>query len=214
MNKQLKIAFHFTLLVILFMGIGCSGTKNITLKKEQLKLVNQKILNSDSPNVIHLIAQEGGGFGILQNVSFTTGIIEIDLLGEDVQGSSFVGIAFNIQNDSTYEAIYFRPFNFNKKEKISREHGIQYFSNPKFSWRTLRTKYEGVYEAEFINPPSPDDWFTIRIAINSKEVKVSNPDTGDLLLKVNRLTESNSKKIGLWSGHNSKGGFRNLKIIK
>jgi len=205
---------YSVLLLTLCLGLGCSGTKKIILEKEHLRPINRKIVHSNSSNSVHLNAQKGEGLAIIEHIDFTAGTIEVDLQGEDVQGRSFIGIAFNIQNDSTYEVIYFRPFNFNQKEKARREHGIQYVFHPKFPWKTLRTEHKGVYEAEFTNPPAPDDWFTIRIAINSKEITVINPNTGASLLKVNRLSESKSKKIGLWTGFNSKGGFRNLKMIK
>ncbi len=196
------------------MSINCSMRKNINLDKLNLKLVNRSIASSDNQNVIGLNAQKGPGFAEIEDVYFETGTIEVDLLGEDAQGKSFVGIAFNIQNDSTYEAIYFRPFNFLSKEKIRRGHGVQYIYHPNFPWERLRTENEGVYESEFINPPSPNDWFKVRININNDEVIVVDPRTGTSLLNVKRLTESRSKKIGFWTGYNSKGGFRNLKLKK
>ena len=123
-----------------------------------------------------------------------------------------MGLAFNIQNDSTFEAIYFRPFNFQAEEKIRREHSVQYVFHPKNPWRYLRTNFEGQYEAEFPRQPSPDDWFSVRIAIDDKKVKVYDKESKTELLAIDRLSEQMSDKIALWVGHNSKGEFRNLKI--
>ena len=214
MKKRINYTSFLILLGLIFFSINCSIQKNINLDKQSLKLVNREIIGSKNQNIIKLNAQKGAGLAEIENVDFTTGTIEIDLLGEDARGKSFVGIAFNIQNDSTYEAIYFRPFNFLSKEKIRRAHGIQYIYHPSFPWKRLRTENEGVYESEFINPPSPNDWFKVRINITSDNIMVVDPRTGTSLLSVKRLTESKSTKIGFWTGHNSTGGFRNLKIKK
>ena len=75
---------------------------------------------------------------VIQDVEFDKGTIEVELLGENNPGKSFIGIAFNIQNDSTYEVIYFRPFNFVAKEQIRKDHMVQYIFHPEFTWRKLR----------------------------------------------------------------------------
>lgn len=212
MKKGINYSSYLLLVGGIFLSINCSMRKNITLNKQNLKLVNRKIVSSNNQNVIRLNAQKGAGLAAIEDVYFKTGTIEVDLLGEDAKGKSFVGMAFNIQNDSTYEAIYFRPFNFLSKQKIRRAHGIQYIYHPNFSWKRLRTENEGVYEAEFINPPSPNDWFKVKIKMTSDEVMVIDARNGTSLLTVKRLTEAKSTKIGFWTGHNSKGGFRNLKI--
>src|SRR5258706_13242098 len=49
----------------------------------------------------------------LEGVTFTEGTIECDILGKSSpRGSNFPGIAFHGENNSTYECVYFRPFNF------------------------------------------------------------------------------------------------------
>jgi len=58
----------------------------------------------------------------------------------------------------------------------------------------------------------PDDWFGIKI--NDKSVYVYDNSSNKELLSIERLEEQKSDKIGLWTGNNSKGEFRNLKILK
>lgn len=162
--------------------------------------------------VTSLHAQPGGDIEILDNIKFDTGEISVELLGEDKPGQSFIGIAFNVQNDETYEAIYFRPFNFKSAEKIRREHSVQYVSHPTHTWKKLRSEQEGKFEAEFFDPPSPNDWFTASIRITNKTVVVTDPRSNQILLEVPRLATTASDKIAYWVGHNSKGSFRNLSI--
>jgi len=187
----------------------------VELTDDNLKLVNREILSiNEDTNTIKLNNKLGDGLAILEDVNFDVGNIEIELKGENNPGKSFVGLAFNIQNDSTYEAVYFRPFNFQSKEKIRREHSVQYINHPKSTWRFLRTNYEGQYESEFPRQPSPDDWFKILLKIDNKRVYVYDVTSNIELLSVERLTEQVSNQIALWTGHDSKGEFRNLKIKK
>ncbi len=185
----------------------------IKFSDENLKVVNREIFAIDEEaNTLALNDQSGSGMAIIEHVNFDIGTIEIELKGENIDGKSFVGVAFNIENDSTYEAVYFRPFNFQSDEKLRRGHSVQYIYHPKNTWRFLRTNYEGQYEAEFPRQPSPDDWFRIRVKVDTDKVYVYDGESNIELLAVDRLSKPSSRKIGLWTGHNSKGEFRNLKI--
>ena len=206
--------FSITILILLLAIIGCS-TKLANLTEGNLKLVNREILSIDkSTNSISLNAKRGDGLAIIEDLDFESGTIELDLKGENIRGKSFIGFAFNIQNDSTYEAIYFRPFNFQSEKLISRQHSIQYISHPKNTWRFLRTNFEGQYEAEYGRQPAPEKWFTVRIEIEDEMVTVYDKISNSKLMSVQRLEKRLSNKIGLWTGFNSKGVFRNLRIIK
>ena len=209
MNKQF---LNYTILMLSLIILGCSD-KIIKLSEENLYVINRNISAIDlNANSVSLNDQLGDGLAIIEDVKFNGGTIEIELKGENIPGKSFVGVAFNIQNDSTYEAIYFRPFNFQSDEKIRREHSLQYIYHPKHSWRYLRTNHEGQYEAEFPNPPSPDDWFKIQVKVDDQSVHVYDTRSDIELLSVQRLTTQVSDRIALWTGFNSKGEFKNLKI--
>ena len=192
--------------------ISCSE-KLIDLRSENLELVNREVIKSEE-NVLILNNKKGDGIAILKNESFETGIVELEIKGENTPGKSFVGLAFNIQNDSTYEAIYFRPFNFKADELKRREHSIQYISHPKNTWKYLRTNSEGLYEAEYLNAPLPEEWFAISIKIDIDEVHVYDKKTSTKLLSVKRLEKQISDRIGLWTGFNSKGEYKNIKLLE
>ena len=188
----------------------------LDLSDANLELVNREVITSseNTPNVLTLDNKVGDGLAILKNESFENGTIELELKGENIPGRSFVGVAFNIQNDSTYEAIYFRPFNFKAEELIKREHSMQYISHPKNTWRYLRTNSEGVYEAEYIYAPLPEEWFSVSVKIDTDSVRVYDRKTNTELLSVKRLEKQVSNTIALWTGYNSKGAFRNVKLLE
>lgn len=96
-------------------------------------------------------------------------LLKLNFLGENNPGKSFIGIAFNIQNEKTYEVIYFRPFNFIAEEQIRKDHMIQYIFHPNFTWRKLRDERTGEFEGEITIPPNPDDWFKVKINIDDKK---------------------------------------------
>jgi len=69
----------------------------------------------------------------LKNILFSNGTIEFDVKGKDVQGQSFVGLAFHGLDNSTYDAIYLRPFNFRTEDKLRKIHAVQYISHPVYN---------------------------------------------------------------------------------
>lgn len=200
---------------ILILGLmGCSS-QTIHFENDNLDVVNRDIVSiSNSKNTLTLNRKVGDGMAIINDLDFDKGVIELEIKGENNPGKSFVGIAFNIQNDSIYEAVYFRPFNFQSAEKTRRKHSVQYIYHPTYTWRFLRTNYEGQFESEYPRQPLPDEWFGVRVKIDDKRIYVYDGETNTELLSIERLTNQVSNKIGLWTGFNSKGAFRNLKIKK
>ena len=76
------------------------------LKKDHFEAVNRTIVPyGNSTSAVEMNAAEGSGLGILSEVEFETGTIELDILGENNPGKSFIGIAFNIQDEENYEAV-------------------------------------------------------------------------------------------------------------
>jgi hypothetical protein len=161
-------------------------------------------------NAVHLDAMPGDGLLQLNDFLFENGRIELEIRGEDNPGRSFVGFAFHIQNDSTFDAIYFRPFNFRNSER--KNHSVQYISHPTFTWSRLREESPDTYENEIRPVPDPDNWFKATIIIDYPEVKVYVNDSQEASLSIEQLSEFEKGGLGFWVGHNSKGSFRNLKI--
>lgn len=201
--------------VLCLMCLNACGQQEINFanqyQNEKIKAVNRTIsLYKDQPDAVEMNAMTGDGLGILEDIEFEKGIIEVELLGENNPGRSFIGIAFNIQDDHTFEAIYFRPFNFVAEEQIRKDHMVQYIFHPEFTWKKLRDERTGEFENEIADPPDPDDWFKVKICISDKQVKVYANEISEAVLIIDRLTSVESDKIGIWTGHNSSGRFRNL----
>ena len=180
----------------------------------ELSVVNRDAVAfpRDGKSAVEMDAKPGDGLAVFNSIEFDNGTIAVDLKGENNPGKSFIGIAFNIQNDSTYEAIYFRPFNFVAEEQIRKEHMVQYIFHPEFGWNRLRTDRTGEFEAQLPPPPNPDDWFRAFITVSPTSVQVRLSKKGSPVLDVPRLSEPTSSKIGYWVGHNSSGRFDNLKV--
>jgi len=203
------------LAIILFsMNLFSQQQINLSDKfnNQKIKAVNRTItIFGDQQDAIELNTENSSGIGIIEDLEFEKGIIEIDLLGENNPGKSFIGVAFNIQDEETYEAVYFRPFNFVAEEQIRRDHMVQYIFHPEFTWNKLREERTGEFEKGIITPPNPDDWFKARIHIKENVVEVYVNGLSEPSLIVNRLSLPKSKKIGVWTGFGSSGRFKNLK---
>lgn len=209
----MKKYLYFVIAAVSTVSLSSCSHESIAFETKKIEMVNRDIVVINATkNSIELNRKKGDGLAILKDETFEEGEILVEIKGENNPGKSFVGIAFNIQNDSVYEAVYFRPFNFQSEEQIRREHSMQYIYHPKNTWRYLRTNFEGQYEATFPRKPNPDDWFAVRLHIDDTHVTVYDSETDAQLLKVERLTTQTSDRIALWTGFNSKGWFRNLKI--
>ena len=101
-------------------------------------------------------------------------------------------------DDETYDAIYFRPFNWQADNELNRSHGVQYVSHPVNTWSKLRQEHTRVFENEVPNPPDPNGFFKVRIVIEKPEVRVYVNDATEPCLVVNELTDRVGGRVGLW----------------
>ncbi|MEJ7682516.1 MAG: hypothetical protein WKG06_32615 [Segetibacter sp.] len=145
----------------------------------------------------------------LKDVSFAKGTIEVDLRGKNVFLQSFLGIAFHAVDSITYDAVYFRPFNFKHQDTLRRKWSAQYFSMPDYDYDRLRKESPLVYENAVTPVPNPDDWFHATIVIENDYVIVYVNHSGTASLKVKLLNHRSAGKIGLWTSGLS-GDFANL----
>ena len=216
MRRKITSLLGILLWTVGFVSYG-QQTYNLATEhqKERITEVNRSLTSfAKDAHAVEMDAKEGDGIGILKEIEFETGTIEIELLGENNPGRSFIGIAFNIEDKETFEAIYFRPFNFVATEQARKEHMVQYIYHPDYTWYKLREDRTGEFENEIPVPPNPDKWFDAKIVVSEKEVKVFVDEIAEPVLVVERLTKSTSKKIALWTGYGSSGRFRNLIISK
>jgi hypothetical protein len=154
----------------------------------------------------------GEGIAFLPGVQFANGTIECDLKGKDVPQQSFLGIAFHGVDGTTYDAIYFRPFNFRAQDPVGRRHAVQYHSNPLYGWQRLRTEFPDKYEQAVTPVPDPNAWFHMRMVVANTKVSVFVEDAKAPCLVVDALGDRKTGLVGLWVGNNSGGDFANLAI--
>lgn len=184
-------------------------TKGLEVYNRDLSLVNETNYQG-----IRLSKQYGEGIAWLKGNEFSTGTLEFDVRGENIKQHSFVGIAFHGVNDSTFDAIYLRPFQFKETNETLRSHGIQYISLPEFTWRQLRGKFPDVYEHAVDPAPDPNSWVRVRIEIKDTTITTYINNTVQPTLTVHKLTNIKTGKIGFYVADTSGGDFANLVITK
>jgi hypothetical protein len=178
-----------------------------------LKVFNRSLSVLNDRKGIHLSESPGDGVAYLEGVEFVNGVIEVDIRGKDVQQQSFVGVTFHGVDEKTYDAIYFRPFNFKAEDPARRIRAVQYISHPTYTWNKLRTEQPGKYE-KAVNPvPDPNGWFHARIVVTSPKVSVFVNDANEPSLVVDQLSDRKKGLAGLWVGNTTGGDFANFKII-
>jgi hypothetical protein len=181
---------------------------------ERFKIFNRtvSVVNEGGSTVIKLNEAGGPGVAWIKGKQFTEGEIEFDVKGKDLLQQSFVGIAFHGTNDTTYEAVYFRPFNFKTTDPVRKLHAVQYIANPQFDWPKLRADFPNQYEKPVSPVPDPDQWFHVRLEVREKMINVFVNGNPSPSLTVKQLVELRGKMIGYWAGNGSAGNWKNLTI--
>jgi len=194
----------FILLCFVAAGVAVFG------QKAGYTVVNRSL--TDDGKVIHLGAAEGDGKVWFKGLDFAEGTIEFDIKGKDVQQQSFVGFAFHGVNDSTYEAIYFRPFNFRATDPVRKGHAVQYVAPPQYDWSVLRAKFPNKYEQPVSPVPDPNDWFHAKIVVGANKVEVFVNRNATPSLVVEPIVHRAGRLTGFWVGNGSEGDWKNLRV--
>lgn len=183
-------------------------------QKGGLTVFNRHVEPVPDPSMNGLVLSEEYGEGLvwIKGVSFSTGTIEVDLKGQNIFQRSFLGIAFRGADDSTFDAIYFRPFHFLSTDSVRRTRGVQYISLPQYTWQRLREEHAGIYEHVVDPAPDPDGWFHVRIVVRNDEALVYVGKAEIPSLRVHLLSDRKRGMIGLYTADRSGGSFRNLSI--
>jgi hypothetical protein len=161
---------------------------------------------------LRLDARMGDGVAWWPDVRFGDGTIELDLRGKDVPQQSFVGVAFHGADEKSFDAVYFRPFNFRATTEVGRSRSVQYVSHPTYTWDRLRAEHPGRYEAAMATPPDPNGWFHARLEIAYPTVRVFVEPIATPVLEVQQLSERKIGWVGVWVGNGSDGAFSNVVI--
>jgi hypothetical protein len=163
--------------------------------------------------VLNVAAAPGEGVVWQDRSTLQDGAIEIDLRGRDLVGQSFLGVAFRGVDDRTYDAVFFRPFNFATSDPERRLHAVQYHSSPNNLWARLRAEHPNQYEKPVTPVPFPNDWFHVRIALEGWALSVFVNGSTTPTLAVTTLEPPRSGAVGVWVGNGSGGEYANLRIL-
>ena len=204
---------YFTIILVCCTTIVHAQTIDIT-SANNFKVVNRQISMHDSldKKIVHLDAREGDGVAWIKGENFTTGTIEFDLKGKDILQQSFIGIAFHAKNDSSFDAIYFRPFNFQSPDATRKSHSVQYICMPKYDWYYLRENYPGKYENALTQSIQPTGWFHAKVVVTGNRIEVYVNGDNKPSLSVQPLADYSKGNVGFWVGNNSDGDFSNITI--
>src|ERR1700759_1984254 len=107
--------------------------------------VFNRAVTIDANGVAHMNEAPGDGIAWIKGQVFSEGTIELDIRGKDAFQQSFVGIAYHGVDDSTFEAVYFRPFNFHSPDPARVLHAVQYVAPPAYDWEILRKDHPNQY---------------------------------------------------------------------
>jgi hypothetical protein len=154
----------------------------------------------------------------LPDIIFKDGVIEVDVAGMPMAGSSeqargFVGIAFRIKPDnSAFECFYLRPTNGRADDQVRRNHSSQYISYPDYPWHRSRKETPEKYES-YVDLV-PGEWTKIKIIIEGDKARLFVHDNQQPTLIVNDLKHGADATgaVGLWIGPGTEAYFSNLRI--
>lgn len=220
-TKLLALAAPAFAAGLLFLAAGPSSAQSQTITpdlagipaEQGWKFVNRAATRIDRNGAmaVRLEGNGGPGFVRLENLAFGDGTIEFDARGKNAPQQSFLGVAFHGADAKTYDAVYFRPFNFNPADAARRRRAVQYISHPAHTWQKLREQFPGKYENAVAPVPDPDGWFHVRLVIAWPKVSVFVDAAAEPSLSVDQLSDRKRGWIGLWVDVNG-GDFANLKI--
>ena len=219
-NPSSKLLFSSGL--IFTAAVSFSQTKNIQsvdlrgmVERKEIEVSNRSLsLVKDASRAgVHLDEKEGDGVAWLKGIQFSNGTLEFDVKGRDVQGKSFVGLAFHGLDNKTYDAIYLRPFNFKAEDKARKSHCVQYIAHPVYTWNKLREEFPGKYEQPVEPAPDPNSWVHVRVVVASPKISVFINNNTQASLEVDKLSQRTNGSVGFWVGNGSDGDFANLKVV-
>jgi len=161
-------------------------------------------------------AANATSYAVVKNATFRDGTIEVDLAGQPAAGAAegargFIGIAFRIQSDGSYEYIYLRPTNGRADDQVRRNHSTQYSADPDFDFARSRQEAPGKYES-YVDL-QPGVWTKYKIEVDGRKARLYVNGAEQPCLIVNDLKhEPREGGVALWVGPGTEGYFSNLKI--
>lgn len=231
----MKILFQTSFVFLLFLlTTKNSFAQNLKWNNYNLELVNTKseILNIEGSSVLKLERDllkspfdinniestvDGPTFAKIIDIEMINGVIELKVLSKIIENSpfpnarGFVGVGFRVDEKNHFDAIYLRPSNGRVDDQLRRNHTVQYFSYPGYTFSRLRREANGVYET--YADIGLDEWIDVKIEIQDKKAKLhlNNQQTPNFIVN-DLFGTSKSGKVALWVEIGTIAFFKDLKI--
>lgn len=204
-----------SLVALLAVPLAAQSADRLVAKNASIAQTNYK-----GRSAIQVMATPGAAnatsYAVIKDMSFRDGTIEVDLAGQPAAGADgaargFIGIAFRLQGDGSYEYIYLRPTNGRADDQIRRNHSTQYSSHPDFSF--ARSRQEAPEKYESYVDLQPGVWTKYRIEVEGRKARLYVHGAEQPCLIVNDLKlEPRNGGVALWVGPGTEGYFSNLKV--
>jgi hypothetical protein len=184
------------------------------------KNVSIAAVNYKGRNAVQVVAAPAAAnatsYAVIKNSQFRDGTIEVDLAGQPGAGAGagargFIGIAFRLQQNGSYEYIYLRPTNGRADDQVRRNHSTQYSSYPDFDF--ARSRQEAPEKYESYVDLQPGVWTRYKIEVEGRKARLYVNGAEQPCLIVDDLKlEPRAGAVALWVGPATEGYFANLKI--
>lgn len=151
-------------------------------------------------------------------VDFGDGTIEVDVASDLAPDApdyarGFIGLAYRIGGDGSFENLYLRPTNAMSADQVRRNHSVQYAAFPEFRFDQLRRENPEKYET--YADISTGRWIHIKLVIQGKEAQLFLDHGARPAFVVNdmKLAANRRGGVGVWIESGTVGHFRNLSIV-
>ena len=221
-------------LIMVFSG---ALAQKITWNQMEMEAVNSKakIVQMDGVSVLQverdLLASpfdstnveasvDGPTYVKIANLEMENGTIEVKVFSQIMENSpfpaarGFIGLGYRVASDNkNFEGIYLRPSNGRANDQLRRNHSVQYFSYPGYTFNRLRKEANGVYET--YADIGLNEWITMRVEIEGeKAVLYINNQKAPSFFVQKMLGTSKKGSVALWVEIGTIGYFKDLKVIK
>lgn len=218
MNRLLLSARAATLAFLsALLAFRLSAQRDGELEGKNVSIASANYKGRNAVQVIAApTAANATSYAVVKNAQFRNGTIEVDLAGQPTAGAGegargFIGIAFRLQKNGTYEYIYLRPTNGRADDQVRRNHSTQYSSYPDFDFARARQEAPEKYES-YVDL-QPGVWTTYKIEVEGRKARLYVNRAEQPCLIVNDLKlEPRSGGVALWVGPGTEGYFSDLKI--
>src|SRR5690349_7500634 len=163
-------------------------------------------VNYKGRSAVQVVANAGSAnatsYAVIKSAALRDGTIEVDLAGQPAAGAGegargFIGIAFRIHGDGSYEYIYLRPTNGRADDQVRRNHSTQYASFPGFDFARSRQEAPGKYES-YVDL-EPGVWTRYKIEVEGRKARLYVNGADQPCLIVNDLKlDPSSGGVALW----------------